>query len=406
MKVLSSSNTAIRFLSIPTALLLGLVLAGSASAQGYTSRVVDLQSCLSQDILSLLVQQCPRFQTPDLERITKDVQISATAYNLEPGFVLAMMVADQEYSSDSLARYPQARLYYFNLDMAAYNNQGVFPIAWFDAERVARAYTAEYQRYNSREKAIAAYFVGHHALASDFEVAELPQALRDLVTEVLNKTAEWSHLGERIAPQVVETSAQTPQTSFEQPQYDLTEIEERYVQNMMVFNPRLDSATAHEIFEAIRKNAEDYQDVDARLVMALVACESSFRPNAVSHCGAQGLGQLMPFTSDNFGVLDPFDVNENIRGTFAYLQREIERWSGSNYPLDRVLAAYNAGPGAVEQYSDPPYNGIPPYDETVNYVARVVNIYFYLLPEEERAERLSGKSRHIAEANGTVYLAS
>jgi soluble lytic murein transglycosylase-like protein len=114
----------------------------------------------------------------------------------------------------------------------------------------------------------------------------------------------------------------------------------------------------------------------------------------------------MPFTAEHFGVSDPYDIDENIGATFAYLQREINRWSNYNYPLDRVLAAYNAGPGAVEKYTNSPYNGIPPYDETINYVRKVVNIYFYLLPEDERTGRLSGQSRHITQTNGIIRLAS
>jgi soluble lytic murein transglycosylase-like protein len=394
------------FISI-SALLLSILLSGSASAQTYR-RVFDIRSPLSQDILNLMTslireERCPNFPTPDLENITEGVQLAAEDYEIEPGFLLAMMAAEEEYSG--LA---QARLYYFNLDMgSALANSPAFPVAWFDAERVARAYKAESERYDAREMAIAAYFVGSQSpqLPSNGDAADLPQGLRTIVTNVLNSAAEWSHLGERNAPQVVEASAQTPATSYEQPGVDLTEIENAYVANMMYFNPRLDEETGHQIFEAIRLHAENYPEVDARLVMALVACESSFKPNAVSHAGAQGLGQLMPFTAEHFGVSDPFDIDENIRATFAYLQREVNRWSSYNYTLDRVLAAYNAGPGAVEEYSDAPYYGIPPYDETINYVSRVVNIYFYLLPEDERTELLSGKSRHVTETNGTVQMA-
>ncbi|HDS30657.1 MAG TPA: lytic transglycosylase domain-containing protein [Firmicutes bacterium] len=189
-------------------------------------------------------------------------------------------------------------------------------------------------------------------------------------------------------------------------QYNLDDIAKAYIQNMMHFNRRLDEETGYKIFNAIANHAQNYRTVDARLVMALVACESSFRPDAVSRAGAQGLGQLMPFTAERFGVSDPFDIDENIGATFAYLEREFDRWSGYNYRLDRVLAAYNAGPGAVERYSDAPHHGIPPYNETINYVRRVVNIYYYLLPEGERTRFLSGQSRHITETNGFVSLAS
>ena len=377
---------------------------GRAQAQNYYNRVVDLRTPLSQDILNLLITKCPRMKTQDFERIARDVQLVSEDYKLEAGFLLALMVADADYTDEANRRFPQARLYYFNLEMGSMG--GVFPVSWFDSERIARAYTSEHDRYDDREKAIAAYFVGHQKLAPNFEVSKLPQGLRDLVSKVMRLTAEWSHLGERNAPQVIETNGKTPKTAFEQPKYDIAEIEDRYIQNMEYFNPRLDDAIGHRIFKAIQKHAEDYKDVDPRLVMALVACESSFKPEAVSRSGARGLGQLMPFTAKNFGVSDPFDIDENIRATFAYLQRETDRWCDCNYSLDRILAAYNAGPNAVQKYTDPPYNGIPPYDETTRYVRKVVNIYFYLLPEDERTELLSGKSRHIGKKNGTVYLAS
>lgn len=381
--------------------LIGTMAGMPVYAQNYERRVIDLRSPLSQDIMELLVKQCPKFQIQDYQKIAIDVQIAAKAYELEPGFILAIMAAEEDYP-----RFPQARLYYFNLDMGPIADPAIFPVPWFDAERIARAYRAQFERYDDREKAIAAYFVGHQQLAPNFEVSKLPQNLKNIISKVLKLSAEWAHLGERKGPQIVTTDEKTPENSFQQPEWDLSEIEKSYIQNMMYFNPKLKPSTAREIFQSILKNAQDFPEVDARLVMALVACESSFRPEAVSRAGALGLGQLMPFTAKHFGVSDPFDINENIRATFAYLRRELKRWSKHNYQLDRVLAAYNAGPSAVEKYTDPPYHGIPPYNETRNYVRKVINIYFYLLPEDERWDRLHGKSRHITEAHASVHLAS
>jgi len=363
-----------------------------ASPVGAQSTIIDLDSPISHDIKTIVNQHCPSFPLADIEGITLKVQMVAADRSLEPGMLLALMVGEESYSA-----YPQARLYYFNLDMGSLAENAVFPVAWLDSERVARAYEAEYERYEDKTAAVAAYFVGSRTLPPSGDISALNQTMKDLVSSVLTLSAEWSHLGERRGPQIVEVQEETPPTSFETQEYDFTEIEQAYIRNMMHFNPRLDDETAKEIFEAIRVHASEYQTVDARLVMALVATESSFRPNAVSRSGAQGLGQLMPFTSDRFGVEDPFNVDENIRATFAYLAREIERWSGYNYPLDRILAAYNAGPGAVEQYTDPPHNGLPPYDETVNYVGKVVNRYFYFLPVEEREEKIRGQSRHYDE---------
>jgi len=359
-----------------------------------------MRSPLSQDIMDLVNQLHPNLQLPDIERVAEDVQLAGLDYDIEPSLLLSLMAGEDIY-----AGYAQARLYYFNLDMGSLADQAIFPIAWFDSERVARAYAAEFARYDDRTSAIAAYYVGSRSLPPDGDISGQTQGLIDLVSSILTMAAEWSHLGERGGPQLVQPDEDTPEDPFEYVEYDFTEIERAYIENMMHFNPNLDDETASEIFNAIRQHAADYQNVDARLVMALVATESSFRPDAVSHAGAQGLGQLMPFTSEGLGVSDAFDINENIRGTFTYLDRELSRWESYNYTLDRVLAAYNAGPGAVERYSDAPNHGIPPYEETQNYVPRVINIYFYFLPENERAEYLSGKSRFVTETNGTLQLA-
>jgi hypothetical protein len=374
-----------------------------AFAQGpYSSQVIDIRSPLSQDILGVLNQNCPNYRLVDLEGMTRNIQLAAGSYSLQPNTLLALMAGEDVY-----AGYPQARLYYFNLDTNLSARQEDFPPAWVDSERVARAYYSEYERYEDRTASVAAYFLGSQALPPSGDISNLSQEMKDLVGFVLRKDAEWSHLGERNAPQIVQTTEDTPADAAEPiVTYDFTAIEQAYIDNMIYFNPNLDENTAQEIFDAIRRHSNEYQAVDARLVMALVACESNFHPNAVSRCGAQGLGQLMPSTADSFGIDDPFSIDGNIQGTFAYLAREIDRWEGFDHPLDRILAAYNAGPGAVEQYSDAPYYGIPPYEETVNYVSKVINIYYYLLPEEERGTYLGGQSRHIVQENGTIRLAS
>lgn len=169
-----------------------------------------------------------------------------------------------------------------------------------------------------------------------------------------------------------------------------SQVEEAYILTMRHFNKRLREDIAREIYYAIARYAAEYAGtVDARLVMALVATESNFNPQAVSRAGAQGLGQLMPFTADSLNVLNPFDIDQNIRGTYAYLDREFKRWAGYNDLLDRVLAAYNAGPGAVSKF-----NGIPPYAETQAYVPKVLNIYCAILQPHERRAHLRGHSQY------------
>jgi soluble lytic murein transglycosylase-like protein len=108
-------------------------------------------------------------------------------------------------------------------------------------------------------------------------------------------------------------------------------------------------------------------DIEPRLVQAIVAVESNFNPQAVSHAGAQGLMQLMPSTAARYQVTNPFDPRANIEGGLRYLKDLFRLFPGD---LQRVLAAYNAGENAVRQYG-----GIPPYPETQQYVRRVLALY-------------------------------
>jgi soluble lytic murein transglycosylase-like protein len=99
------------------------------------------------------------------------------------------------------------------------------------------------------------------------------------------------------------------------------------------------------------------------LVRAIVTVESGGRTNAVSDKGAVGLMQLMPGTAKEMGVKDPLNAWDNLVGGAKYLARQLERFGR----LDHALAAYNAGPGAVEKHA-----GVPPFAETRDYVRRVL----------------------------------
>jgi soluble lytic murein transglycosylase-like protein len=106
--------------------------------------------------------------------------------------------------------------------------------------------------------------------------------------------------------------------------------------------------------------------LDPRLVRAVIQVESAYDTRAVSRKGARGLMQLMPETARDLAVSDPFDPEESIRGGTRYLRSMIDTFG----KLELALAAYNAGPGVVRRF-----RGLPPFDETVRYVRRVVRLY-------------------------------
>ena len=111
----------------------------------------------------------------------------------------------------------------------------------------------------------------------------------------------------------------------------------------------------------------DRHHIDPDFISSVIHAESGFNPRAVSPKGAQGLMQLMPGTASKLGVSNAFDPRANVEGGTRYLTELLQRY---NFDVIKALAAYNAGPLRVQQYG-----GVPPYQETRAYVARIVRDY-------------------------------
>lgn len=161
----------------------------------------------------------------------------------------------------------------------------------------------------------------------------------------------------------------------------IASIEQRFgssasMQSSTAFTDALQSAEKAYDKETKNYNTSDIQKmihfaankygIDPKLAMAVAKTESDLSPNAVSSAGAVGVMQLMPETARDLGVHNINDPRENIDAGVCYLKKLLTTFNGDTV---KAVAAYNAGPGAVQQYS-----GVPPYSETQAYVAKVMSL--------------------------------
>lgn len=121
-----------------------------------------------------------------------------------------------------------------------------------------------------------------------------------------------------------------------------------------------------ELNEYFQLASETY-GVDVKLLKCIAYAESNFNPDATSRSGAMGVMQLMPKTAEGLGVTDGYDAKQNIMGGAKYISIQLKRFDGN---IEYALAAYNAGPNRVVEYG-----GIPPFEETQNYVKKIMNVY-------------------------------
>ncbi|MGA9585646.1 MAG: lytic transglycosylase domain-containing protein [Terracidiphilus sp.] len=154
-------------------------------------------------------------------------------------------------------------------------------------------------------------------------------------------------------------------------------------------NAKLSPADLHEMLA----EAGQQHNLDADLLASVVKAESNGDAHAVSRAGARGLMQLMPKTAAEQGVDDSFSPDENVRGGSAYLNDLLVKYHDN---ISLALAAYNAGPAAVDKY-----HGIPPYHETRTYIARVIHEFNRRVLAREALARQSGISSPGFEASPT-----
>jgi soluble lytic murein transglycosylase-like protein len=149
------------------------------------------------------------------------------------------------------------------------------------------------------------------------------------------------------------------------------QVMQAYVAAIRYFNPGIDEDEARKIVVAIAHESIS-EGVDPRLVVAIVATESSFDRTARSYAGARGLGQLMPATAADDNVSDVENIDQNIHGTVLTLKGNLDHYAryDKQHQYVYAIAAYNAGSGAVDEY-----RGVPPYDETVHYVWKVIVLW-------------------------------
>lgn len=166
------------------------------------------------------------------------------------------------------------------------------------------------------------------------------------------------------------SKAQNTPRKYQQIYYGDESYLAAYKRVICSYNPDLTQEQCDTIVHSILYYSYVFK-VDPRFVVAVLACESAFRPHAVSSAGAIGLGQLMPGTAQSLRV-DPMVPYQNIQGAVRYLRLNLDRFNHlqKRDQMRLCLASYNAGYGAVTQYG-----GVPPYAETQNYVNVVMAEY-------------------------------
>lgn len=162
-------------------------------------------------------------------------------------------------------------------------------------------------------------------------------------------------------------------------------------ENMNSLSNNNTSGVSAGTLEGIFQEAASTYNVDVNLLKAIAKQESNFRADATSHSGAMGIMQLMPATAEGLGVTDAYDPYENIMGGAKLIRKLLDQYNGD---ITLALAAYNAGSGNVAKYG-----GVPPFEETQNYVVKVQQYYRdgVEVPDVEVAKTAESKEDEVTE---------
>jgi hypothetical protein len=221
--------------------------------------------------------------------------------------------------------------------------------------------------------------------APEYDVAQEESAVPTGWTRVISASRSLAYVRTPVASQPTPVAGVgAPDTSYLDPGHPIASLTPGaqavypiYRNQISELNSRLTDAQLDKITTSILYFSQ-LNDIDPRLMMAMIIAESGFDVNSTSRTGARGLGQLMPETARGLSVTDPYDIIQNIGASAHILRGRLDQYGGApaaageipSSQLKLVMAAYNAGPGAVAKY-----HGVPPYRETQRYVVKVDTLY-------------------------------